>query len=136
VVGDAPRKAAAFGKRGRDARHVDQIAGSIESGQVVAGRPLGPDPVSLRPAGRAPSVEFELLLHGHEFERVELRAELARCLRVLDLEDRLAGLDERFEQVALDVLDAFLVDLEVEVRLEFGDLVGVATANCQSQVAF
>ena len=48
---------------------------------------------------------------------------LASVCYVLDLEDGLAGLDERFEQFAIGgPLDTFLVDREIEIWLQFGDL--------------
>ncbi len=121
-----PHETAAFGERGRHPRHVRQVGGSIECGQVVAGCALRAHPVALRPARRVPGFEFLALLHRHQSQRVGFGAELARRLRVLHLEHRLARLDERLQQAALGVLDAFLVDRIVVERLEFGDLLGVA----------
>ena len=50
------------------------------------------------------------------------RAEPGRVAGVLDLEDRLAGGDERLQQLAFVVLEALFVEGPVEVRLELGDL--------------
>ncbi len=69
-----------------------------------------------------PGVEVEALPHGREPQFARLRAELGDAEGVFDLEHRLAGVEERLEQVALVVLEALLVERPVEVRLEFGRL--------------
>src|SRR5207237_1877801 len=76
-------------------------------------------------AREAIDAERAPLLEGVEAEAVGGRAELARAAVVLDLQHRLAGLDERQELVALLVAVALLVDLPVEVREQVRDLIEV-----------
>src|SRR5438045_8366598 len=70
------------------------------------------------PAGHPPGAERELLLEGVEVHRVRLRAELRGVELVLDVEHRLSRGDERLQRVALVILEALLVEREVEVRQE------------------
>ena len=122
-----PHKATASNEAGAGIREVARVSGFIPAGQVVAVRALGSHPVALRlrPAGRARGGQFAGLRHRHIACRVRLFAELARGEVVLHLEHSLARRDERCELAAFLGLEAFLVECEVEVGLEFGSLLAV-----------
>src|SRR4029078_3852148 len=60
-----------------------------------------------------------------ELRGVRLRADLLGWKPLLRLEDGLPGLDEQLQVVALVVLEALLVDREVELREQFRDLAEV-----------
>ena len=57
------------------------------------------------------------------------------AVRVLDVEDRLAGLDERLQHLALVVGEALLVDREVEVAIQVLDLAQVVLEPDREPVA-
>ena len=59
-------------------------------------------------------VQNWVLPHGAEAHRVRLIAELIRRELVLDREDRLACFDEGQQGIAFVILEALLVDREVE----------------------
>ena len=74
-----------------------------------------------------PFVKLESLDQRVKSAAVGLRADAIGVApaTVLDLQDRLARVDERLEQIALVVLGALLVDVEVDQTDEFGGLVDV-----------
>lgn len=76
-----------------------------------------------------------MLAQGAEAELARLFAELGAAETVLYVEDGLVGLYEHAELPALAVLEAFLVDGEIEASHEVASLLDVVLEACREPPA-
>ena len=74
------------------------------------------------PARQPPGIQVQVFYQRVEVHAVRLRAEAGRIALVFDAENRLAGLDEWQQQIALIILETLLVELPIEIVNEIGNL--------------